>query len=282
MKAKRALWVLGIVAMLASCSSEDVLQETNDRVNNVVTFTATLDGGMETRAVDYSDVSRAVVAVYADAEATQKVSQHMVFKGTDGKFTFSIPNLNAGQKYTFLFWADEPLESEEFDVKDLKNVQFFNTICPGDAYSLATTLTPEEISQSGVQLKHAVAKITMQTTVDLTPEIDIRLHIPVYYSSFNVLTNSAFGKSEHIFLRACSNYSAGDVMGSIYLLGAEETQPVFIEYAGRPTFKKINNVPVNPNKHIILKGDYKQVGLTDANFSVTYDNNWGSNETTNF
>lgn len=39
--------MLGIAAMLASCSNEDVLQETNDSAKNVVTFTVTLDEGMK-------------------------------------------------------------------------------------------------------------------------------------------------------------------------------------------------------------------------------------------
>lgn len=285
MKAKSTFWMLGIAAMLASCSNEDVLQETNDSAKNVVTFTATLDEGMKTRAVDTDDnagVDRAIVEVYADAAATQKVGERVeVRKGTDGKFTFSIPNLNAGQKYTFLFWADNRALNE-FDNTDLKNIKKKNDGIGSVAYSLATTLTPEEISQSGVQLKHAVAKITMQTTVALTTSDEIWLHCPGY-ESFNVLTNSSTGTSTIINCRACYNFSAGEMMRSDYFFCTEETQTLSIEYSGRPTQKVLTNVPVNPNKHIILKGDYASIGLANANFSVTLDEDWGTGSgTTDF
>lgn len=285
MKAKRTFWMLGIAAMLASCSNEDVLQETNDSAKNVVTFTATLDEGMKTRAVvpdDNAGVDRAIVEVYADAAATQKVGERVqVSKGTDGKFTFSIPNLNAGQQYTFLFWAYNP-NSNDFNITDLKNIKKENPQIGSVAYSLSTTLTPEEISQSGVQLKHAVAKITMQTTAALTTSDEIWLHCPCC-ESFNVLTNSGTGTSKNINYRACHNYSAGEMLRSDYFFCTEETQTLSIEYSGRPTQKVLTNVPLNPNKHIILKGDYASIGLTNANFSVTLDEDWGTGSgTTDF
>ena len=285
MKAKRTFWMLGIAAMLASCSNEDVLQETNDSAKNVVTFTATLDEGMKTRADvpdDNAGVDRAIVEVYADAAATQKVGERVeVSKGTDGKFTFSIPNLNAGQQYTFLFWAYNS-RANDFSYTDLKNIKKNYPQISSVAYSLSTTLTPEEISQSGVQLKHAVAKITMQTTVALTTSDEIWLHCPGY-ESFNVLTNSGTGASTIINFRACNNFSAGEMMRWDYLFGTEETQTLSIEYSGRPTKKVLTNVPVNPNKHIILKGDYASIGLTNANFSVTLDEDWGTGSgTTDF
>lgn len=285
MKAKRTFWMLGIAAMLASCSNEDVLQETNDSAKNVVTFTATLDEGMKTRADvpdDNAGVDRAIVEVYADATATQKVGERVeVSKGTDGKFTFSIPNLNAGQQYTFLFWAYNS-RANDFSYTDLKNIKKNYPQISSVAYSLSTTLTPEEISQSGVQLKHAVAKITMQTTVALTTSDEIWLHCPGY-ESFNVLTNSGTGASTIINFRACANFSAGEMMRWDYLFGTEETQTLSIEYSGRPTQKVLTNVPVNPNKHIILKGDYASIGLTNANFSVTLDEDWGTGSgTTDF
>ena len=165
---------------------------------------------------------------------------------------------------------------------DLKNVRTRSGFFSNVAYSLATTLTPEEISQSGVQLKHAVAKITMQTTVALTTSDEIWLHCPGY-ESFNVLTNSGTGASTIINFRACNNFSAGEMMRWDYLFGTEETQTLSIEYSGRPTKKVLTNVPVNPNKHIILKGDYASIGLTNANFSVTLDEDWGTGSgTTDF
>lgn len=39
---------------------------------------------------------------------------------------------------------------------------------------------------------------------------------------------------------------------------------------------------MNTNKHIILKGDYAYIGIYNAVFSVSLDENWESNETTDF
>ena len=111
---------------------------------------------------------------------------------------------------------------------------------------------------------------------------DKGLHCPCY-ESFNVLTNSGTGTSTIINYRACYNFSAGEMMRSDYLFCTEETQTLSIEYSGRPTQKVLTNVPVNPNKHIILKGDYASIGLTNANFSVTLDEDWGTGSgTTDF
>lgn len=283
MKVKIAFWMLGIVAMLASCSNDDLLQETNDSDKNVVTFTATLDKSMNSRADDQSDVNRAIIAVYENADAKgMPVYNTGVSKGEDGKFTFSIPNLKAGQEYTFLFWAFNDAQ-DTYNTSHLKDVFIKDLPCKSEVYALATRLTPEQISQSGVQLKHAVAKISLQTIVDLTAKDVIRLHATAY-RSFNVLTNTAQSTqgTGAVFVEARNSFSAGDIIGSIYLLGTEEPQTVEIEYVGRPQKKVITNVPVNPNKHVILKGNFKQVGITDANFSVSLDENWGSNETTDF
>lgn len=283
MKAKRTILMLGIAAMLASCSNDDGLQETNESAKNVVTFTATLDDRMKTRAIgddDNSAVDCAIVEVYSDSDAKQKVGESVkVYKGTDGKFTFVIPNLIARKEYTFLFFAW--CHSDHYNVNDLKNVTFDTSglgFCV--AYSLATTLTPEEISQQGVQLKHATAKVTMQTTTALTASDEIFLYCPIY-KSFNVLTNSATGTPDtETYMRvAGKRWNAGGYIRSEYVFGTNETQTVSIKYGDRPTRKVITNVPFNPNKHVIIKGDFKQIGLTDANISVTFDENWGDGAT---
>lgn len=284
MNATRAFWVIGIAAMLASCSNEDVLQETNDSEKNVTTFTATLDNGMKTRADDpdnNANITRAIVQVYSDSDDTQKVGERVeVTKGADGKFTFSIPGLHQGQEYTFLFWADDPIDNQ-FDVSDLKNVKQNNQHIASVAYSLATALTPEQISQAGVQLKHAVAKISMTTTGALTTNDRLRLHYPCY-KTFNVLTGSATGTSASDYYEICNAYSAGDVICTAYVFGTEATQTLSIESVGRPIKETLTNVPMNPNKHIILKGNYARIGLYDAMFSVSLDEDWGSNETKDF
>lgn len=279
MNVKKSIWMLGIAALLASCSSEDVPQTPQENVKTT-TFTVSLDQAMNSRAAT-DDINRAIVEVYSDAEATQKEHRIVVNKGADGKFTFSVPNLISGKKYTFLFWADDSTAANGFGFLNLKNVGLENAVGT-DAYSLATTLTPEEISQSGVVLKHALCKITIQTTVDLTTADEIKIHYP-RYQTFNVLTNSANETPTTTAITASyGTYSAGDVIQNMYVFGTQEPQTISFEYVGRPTHKVLTNVPINPNKHIVIKGDFKNIGLTNANFSISFDENWESSQTTDF
>lgn len=275
MNVKKSIWMLGIAALLASCSSEDVPQTPQENVKTT-TFTVSLDQAMNSRAAS-DDIQRAIVEVFSDSAATQKEHRIEVNKGADGKFTFSVPNLISGKKYTFLFWAD-CAKAIGFSVGNLKEVELPKG-SGSDAYSLATTLTPEEISQSGVVLKHAICKITLQTTVDLTADDEIWIHYP-RYKAFNVLTNSVNETpTSDYFTSGKFTHSAGDVIRTLYVFAAQEPQTISLEHVGRPTHKVLTNVPINPNKHIVIKGDFKNIGLTNANFSISFDENWESTQT---
>ena len=294
MKVKAYLWMLGIAAMLASCSSEDMLQTDNNSGKNTVTFTATLDEGMITRATgddDNSKITRAIVEVYEDADATTMVGERVEgVKGENG-FTFTIPDLESGKDYTFLFWADDWAKNVlgnydgNYIADDLKSVKLNKSHTL--AYSLATTMTPEEISQNGVQLKHAVAKITLQATAAVEPGVSISMNLPEY-NAFNVLTNSATGELKEQWYATQSpaqeGYAAGDILFSLYLFGIEEVQQekVIVQYEQREVKQEFTNLPINPNKHIILKGDVTKIGLTDANFTATLDESWAEEKTTEF
>lgn len=294
MKVKAYLSMLGIAAMLASCSSEDMLQTDNNSGKNTVTFTATLDEGMITRATgddDNSKITRAIVEVYEDANATTMVGERVEgIKGENG-FTFTIPDLVAGKKYTFLFWADDWAKSNyndnyigTYNADNLKSITQEYAECTL-AYSLATTLTPEEISQKGVQLKHAVAKISLQTTAALEGGANGTLSVTLpEYSAFNVLTNSATGTLTNKSYSGQPSAEAGDIVYSWYLFGIQEVQSetVTLQYAGRPVTQDFTNLPLNPNKHVILKGDVSKIGLTDANFTATLDESWEEEKTLEF
>ena len=299
MRKNISIWMLGIAAVLASCSSEDMLQTDNNNDKNTVTFTATLDDGMITRATgddDNSKITRAIVEVYEDAGAYTMVGERVEgIKGENG-FTFTIPDLVAGKKYTFLFWADDWAKSSyndnyigTYNADNLKSITQEYATCTL-AYSLATTLTPEEISQNGVQLKHAVTKITLQITADVEPGTNIYMKLP-QYRAFNVLTNSATGDFKEVSYLAqapttgsTTGFAAGDIIISQYLLGIGEVQQekVTLLYGDRSVGQEFTNLPLNPNKHIILKGDVTKIGLTDANFTATLDESWEEEKTTEF
>lgn len=275
MKVKSYLSMLGIAAMLASCSNEDVLQGTNDSGNNTVTITATLDEGMLTRATgddNNESITRAIVRVYEDADATVQVGEQVTGTPVTGGFTFTIPDLVSGKEYTFLFWADD---NSSYDITDLTAVSISSD--PTLAYSLATAQTPEQISQDGVELKHAVSKISLRTTNAVDAGKNITLSVPTY-TTFNILENKATGdlRTNNVTSTQNEAVEANATVASVYVLGTDEAQPekVTVQYDSRPTMLEYTNLPINPNKHIVIQGNVNEIGITDANFTATLDESW--------
>lgn len=275
MKKNLSLWMLGIAAMLASCSNEDVLQTDNNSGRNTVTITAALDEGMITRATgddDNSIITRAIVRVYEDVDATAQVGEQVNGVPVTGGFTFTIPDLISGKEYTFLFWADD---NSSYDITDLTAVTTSSD--PTLAYSLTTTQTPEQISQDGVELKHAVSKISLRTTEAVEAGKNITLSVPTY-TTFNILKNASTGDLRTTNVTSTQNEAvdAYATVASVYVLGTDEAQSekVTVQYDSRLTMLEFTNLPINPNKHIVIQGNVNEIGITDAYFTATLDESW--------
>lgn len=110
---KKVFLMLGIAAMLASCSQNEELF--TDKGNNTVqqmTFTLATDEKPQTRAA--TDGLRYVVAVYDETGKTE-VKQETIFENN----CFTIL-LHPGT-YKCLFWADHG--SKNYDATDLTSVK---------------------------------------------------------------------------------------------------------------------------------------------------------------
>lgn len=105
MNKKIAFWMLGFATMLASCSQDEVLQS-NDK-QSTVTITAQLDNGIKTRAsyAEDDEVQRCILEVQ-EVNGEEKGEIYEGVAGADNTYTFNL-TLKDGQKYDFLFWADD-------------------------------------------------------------------------------------------------------------------------------------------------------------------------------
>lgn len=258
MKRKIFSMLLAAVAIcFAACSSDDSL---------------TADGGGALRTVqvkvnipdDGTRQSRATNA-YGDAEVTRCMMQVFDSKGnaytgyTTAKamsgsessgFTANV-TLDPGEKYTFCFWADGG--SSYYTATNLKNVSYAASP-QGIAYH--GTATCENATSLTATLEHAVAKVTLRTTNNLTART-IGITVPKAYKNFNVLENAgidtvANGLTVSKSIAAVTAATSGTDVASFYVLCPTETQTVTLFSAGGKRY--ITNVPLAPNKHIILKG----------------------------
>ena len=105
--------MLGIAAMLASCSqNEELFTDKGNNTVQQVTFTLATDEKPQTRAT--VDGLRYVVAVYDEAGTTE-VKQETTFE--NNSFTIMLPP----GTYKCLFWAD--YGSTNYDATDLTSVK---------------------------------------------------------------------------------------------------------------------------------------------------------------
>ena len=123
--------MLGVAAMLASCSQDDALQ---NRVNNneglkPMTITASLPtGGMQSRAEAEGDAAatRCYVQILNDdgTELSPSNSVPIKMDPVNGKFT-TLVYLNGSETYDFLFWADTEA-TDAAAPEDLRAVEYTN------------------------------------------------------------------------------------------------------------------------------------------------------------
>ena len=177
MKQLRYIFMAFAVALFAaSCSREELLDDGGDTPvagqTQTYTFTVSpdivMEGEAETRtptATTDDQPTRCFMQVYDAAGVTQVTAP---IAGTpsndDGDYTFTT-KLFSNTEYTYLFWAD----NANVEVTDLKAVPYTaGTV----AFSYRTTGTPENVAKTTVSLKHAVTKLTLQTTTETSVKAD--------------------------------------------------------------------------------------------------------------
>ena len=277
--------MLGVAATLASCSQDDL---GGARTDGAVTITATVDGGMGTRASSYEtdDVAtdRCLLEVY-DADGNI-VGQQLTGApgGTEGTFTFTVSGLDPDARYDFLFWADNK-EAAAYG-GSLKARKLNAGADLGEALAFQGKIedaTPENATQ--VTLTHAVAKVTLKTTGAMEAGDKVTLSIPNVADTWDVsagtATGDATGGYAYTLTSSIAKPQDAAEVATFYVpapvLGA--TSDVTLAYADAAGTKQgstdVTNVPLQANYRTVLKGDVAALyeGAT-ASVTAQLEANW--------
>lgn len=289
--------MLGMAAMLASCSqSDDLLQSEQTNTSDglkAVTITATLpEDGMITRSVtadDDDEVGRCLLQIlvydentdsYVPATGDLEGVKTMKPNGTNSYRADGI-YLNRNDNYKFLFWADDATDG--YTATDLRNVTLTNSNAnPGIAWQSSVTWSDQSKGATiSAKLTHAVAKVTMKTTSNLDAGTPVSITIGTAYTAFNVETGTVTGTAfeDKVYETMTSSITATpqnpEEVFSFYALVSDATQEVVLANGNNTdTNKTMSSVPLGPNKHITLQGDVRNLGLTDVTFTATIVTDW--------
>ncbi|MDO4181320.1 MAG: leucine-rich repeat domain-containing protein [Bacteroidales bacterium] len=283
MKKKLSLWMLGIAAMLASCSqNEDLLQGTESNGNNAVTFTVTLDGGMKTRAytedpgLNKMQLTGFLVEEPADDTASPVVSAitGITGDGTNG-YSVTISDLNEAKSYQLVFWASE---NGAYNIQD-QTVTPADASQPGIAFYGATESykTPAQLAKDAqLTLTHAVAKVTLNTTTALTDGKIATLSVPTCIS-FNLISGEATG--EGTSTDTSEGATSSDLCSVYVLCNDADDLPTATITLNNGQETEITSLPMKRNNHIKLQGDVNGIGVAeDVNFTVSLQETWNEEQ----
>lgn len=267
------LWMLGIVAMLASCNqNEDVLQNGTDEFSTV-TIVAGFDDGMQTRAsYDEDDAATRCILEVRDA-AGALVGNRYTVTGA-GPYTFTV-KLKAGVQYNYLLWADD---GTSYTAADLTDITVAEGKTPGIAYQ--GKLENREAGDMSITLAHAVAKVTLQTTGNVEAGKELSVVMPMW-NAFDV-SKGAIKEGAVQNNVTVSHTTAQAIDGatpaapkevlSFYALVEQEVVIATVTYDGNST--TLENVPVQPDFRTVLKGDVGNIGFQTGTISISLDADW--------
>ena len=265
---------LAVALLAASCSQDELPEDGGDTPvtgqTQTYTFTASpdivMEGEAETRtptATTDDQPTRCFMQVY-DAAGVTKVTDPIA--GTPGSDNYSFTvQLASNTEYTYLFWAD----NAETEITDLTAVSYTaGTI----AFACSTTGTPEEVIGTTVNLKHAVTKLTLQTTTETSAEAGEAVRVTATCaSSYNVANpaNSTFSSqtAEKVF-EAATDIAANQEVATFYFIPGEGEQSVDVEF--HLLKQTIESVPLAANTHVTLQGDLSESSSKWGNPTSAY------------
>ena len=277
--------MLGMVAMLASCSQDEL---GGARTDGALTITATVDNGIGTRASTYDsddvDIDECLLEVY-DAEGSLVGSQLTGTPGgTEGTFTFTVSGLDPDAQYDFVFWADSKAaatyggslkERKLTDAADLTKALAFQGRIDNSRPADATAVT----------LTHAVAKVTLKTTGAMTTGDNVTLAMTGIADTWNVQTGTATGTAAKTYaytLTADIAQPQTDAEVTTFYVPAPalgSTSDITLSYANASGSKQgstsVTNVPLQANYRTVLKGDVAALfGGATATITASLDGDW--------
>lgn len=280
MKIRRIFGMLGIAAVLASCSqNEELLPDAADSGTTRVSINLTTTD-VVTRAAA-TGVTNYVCEVYegADASGARVGEQHT---SADGKFALT---LKKNTVYSFLFWADRG--GEVYITTDLKEVRVNYPQDPQtEAWCgrvLNKTITAGDNEGFDVTLRHAVAKVVFHNTSPLTTEKNaLRIGYPTcIHVKLNVATGGtkpAVNQTATVHRNYFNLPAAAGVILEDYVL-APETENALGDMTiqlnrntpNEEPEKTLSNVPLRMNYVTRISGAYSNLYNTAFNVSNTVE-----------
>ena len=265
--------MLGIAAMLASCSqNEELFSDKGNNTVQQVTFTLATDEKPQTRAT--TDGLRYVVAVYDEAGTTE-VKQETTFENN----SFTI--LLTPGTYKCLFWAD--YGSTNYDATDLTSVKELKSTeadANAEAFYANQSVKVSNGNQVNVTLNRAVAKVILRETDVLEPG-----SMTVTYSrplSFNVADGTTTGTESDTKTLSIENEIHGTTdspveIGSFYVLASADEANLdnFITKYNEEE-KTISNVPVQANYQTYITGKYG--AKVNQQFLIDVNTTWSTSD----
>ena len=270
---KKVFLMLGIAAMLASCSqNEELFADNGNNTVQQVTFTLATDEKPQTRAT--TDGLRYVVAVYDEAGTTE-VKQETTFE--NNSFTILLPP----GTYKCLFWAD--YGSTNYDATDLTSVKELKSTeadANAEAFYANQSVKVSNGNQVNVTLNRAVAKVILRETDVLEPG-----SMTVTYSrplSFNVADGTTTGTESDTKTLSIENEIQGTTdspveIGSFYVLASADEANLnnFITKYNEEE-KTISNVPVQANYQTYITGKYG--AKINQQFLIDVNTTWNTSD----
>lgn len=265
--------MLGIAAMLASCSqNEELFTDKGNNTVQQVTFTLATDEKPQTRAT--VDGLRYVVAVYDEAGTTE-VKQETTFE--NNSFTIMLPP----GTYKCLFWAD--YGSTNYDATDLKSVKDLKSTeadANAEAFYASQSVKVSNGNQVNVTLNRAVAKVILRETDVLEPgSMTVTYSRP---SSFNVADGTTTGTESDTKTLSIENKIQGTTdspveIGSFYVLASADEANLdnFITKYNEEE-KTISNVPVQANYQTYITGKYG--AKVNQQFLIDVNTTWSTSD----
>ena len=265
--------MLGIAAMLASCSqNEELFTDKGNNTVQQVTFTLATDEKPQTRAT--TDGMRYVVAVY-DETGTTEVKQETTFE--NNSFTILLPP----GTYKCLFWAD--YGSTNYDATDLTSVKDLKSTkadANAEAFYASQSVKVSNGNQVNVTLNRAVAKVILRETDVLEPG-----SMTVTYSrplNFNVADGTTTGTESDTKTLSIANEIQGTTdspveIGSFYVLASADEANLnnFITKYNEEE-KTISNVPVQANYQTYITGKYG--AKVNQQFLIDVNTTWSTSD----
>ena len=292
MNRKLSTLMLAAAALLASCSQDDALQNTENTNEGLkpMTITASLPtDGMQTRAEAEGDAAatRCYVQILNGNGTELEGDNSKPIEMTPNGSTFTTTvYLNGSKIYDFLFWADTETATNQNVPTDLTAVAYTN----GQTIAWAGNALDKMWDADGVSvtLSHVVSRVTVITTSYFagSEAWPFTVTVPTVYNKYNVAEGAVVEDSKdsdgYELNVTDGEYDANTEVCHFYVLGGSETSQdqLTLQYKGPKENPVIpfSNVPLLPNYHITLKGDIYNAGLVNGTITATTTIGWDTPE----